>query len=143
MADIVFAIFRIGFFVIALIFVFSIILLMKKDVNKTQMPQKNKKADIKSYANLNIKTGPMAGAIFPIVNQEVTIGRSSTNALQLVDDYISSRHAKIYSDGKKWFIQDLKSTNGTWFKNHKIEGTEELKFGVPFYIGESKIVLAK
>lgn len=45
-----------------------------------------------------------------VVGSMVTEG----DAVVDVDADVSKRHARIWLDGGKWYIQDLKSTNGTY-----------------------------
>ena len=42
------------------------------------------------------------------------IGRGSDAAIQLDDDYVSTRHARVAASGDEWFVEDLGSTNGTY-----------------------------
>lgn len=48
--------------------------------------------------------------------EDITLGRSSANDLVFdlaVDSVVSRRHAMITRRGKKYFIEDLQSTQGT------------------------------
>jgi hypothetical protein len=50
----------------------------------------------------------------------ISIGRSDENDIVLHDRALSWRHAKIRLEGKKYFIYDLASTNGTRVNGRKI-----------------------
>ena len=41
------------------------------------------------------------------------MGRAQDAGLVLVDDYASGRHARLFPQGTRWFLEDLGSTNGT------------------------------
>jgi pSer/pThr/pTyr-binding forkhead associated (FHA) protein len=50
----------------------------------------------------------------------ITIGRDETNTLQLENVAVSRYHAKIFKQGWPFFIEDLKSTNGTYHNGNRI-----------------------
>ncbi len=71
------------------------------------------------------------------LNQQIFfIGRVSSNDIVLNSPKVSSRHARVKVDGDKVLIEDLKSTNGIFFNNAKIDRTAELSFGDSFSIGD-------
>jgi len=51
---------------------------------------------------------------------EILIGRDPQNDLQLQDDTISARHARIFLSNNLWMVEDSQSTNGTLLNNEKI-----------------------
>ena len=56
---------------------------------------------------------------------QITIGRTEANDLQLADSQVSGRHAVVTVSGGKLVIKDLGSSNGTYLEEKKIsEGTE-------------------
>lgn len=57
--------------------------------------------------------GPMKGRIFDLDGETIFIGRSSKNDIQIKDHTISRKQIKIFKIGSKYFVEDLKSTNGT------------------------------
>lgn len=59
------------------------------------------------------------------LDRPVTMGRRSTNAVQVLDPTISRDHARIYEENGKFFIEDLGSTHGT-FVNHERISKHEL-----------------
>jgi len=52
---------------------------------------------------------------------EVIIGRDPTCELFLEDRAISARHAKLSHHHKQWWVEDLKSTNGTFLNQETVE----------------------
>lgn len=50
----------------------------------------------------------------------ITIGRSKKNDLVLDNMAVSRKHARIYREGPRHIVQDLKSLNGTFVNNKKI-----------------------
>lgn len=73
----------------------------------------------------------------------IFVGRSPDNDIQIKDKYISRRHLKILRRGDKYFIEDLKSKNGTFVNANPIKpGVEfELKEGAPIVVGMSVICI--
>ena len=51
---------------------------------------------------------------------EILIGRDPLNDLQLKDDTISAKHARIFFSNNLWMVEDSNSTNGTFLNNEKI-----------------------
>jgi len=64
--------------------------------------------------------GNMKGQTFSIVTETVFIGRSSKNDIQIIDGAVSRKQIKIFRIGKKYFVEDLKSTNGTLINGERI-----------------------
>src|SRR5947209_532813 len=57
--------------------------------------------------------GPMADAIIPLQEAEVTIGRGTSNQLCISDPILSRQHCIISSDNEQFMIRDLGSLHGT------------------------------
>ncbi|NMD36347.1 MAG: FHA domain-containing protein, partial [Planctomycetes bacterium] len=60
------------------------------------------------------------GEALPLARERATVGRSSDNEIVLADARVSSRHALIFREGTTWWIEDLKSTNGTTIGEERI-----------------------
>ena len=52
---------------------------------------------------------------------ELTIGRKGDNDLSIEDPSVSGRHAKIVKIQSVFFVEDLRSTNGTLVNNCKTQ----------------------
>lgn len=50
---------------------------------------------------------------FPLVGEEVRIGRGPDNDIRLPDPSVSRHHAVVERDARGWVVRDLESTNGT------------------------------
>jgi pSer/pThr/pTyr-binding forkhead associated (FHA) protein len=68
--------------------------------------------------------GTMKGRAFDFDDNNVFIGRSSKNDVQIKDNAISRKHLKLFQIGKRFFIEDLKSTNGTLINGEPIASGE-------------------
>ena len=69
------------------------------------------------------------------VGVAVTIGRSQDCDLQLNDNYLSSRHARVANDGGDLTIEDLGSTNGTYVNQEILAGRVRLERGDVVQVG--------
>lgn len=78
-------------------------------------------------ARLFCKTGQLAGASYEI-DGEATLGKGADNTIQLYPDIISGKHARIFFEAKNgaWFVEDLKSRNGTRVDGVRVKGVERL-----------------
>ncbi len=74
--------------------------------------------------HLIIKAGPDRGRIYKLDNRPITMGSSNQNDIIINDSSVSSRHLKIWFTDKTFFIQDLKSDQGTRVNNRVIDQVE-------------------
>jgi diguanylate cyclase (GGDEF)-like protein len=65
----------------------------------------------------------------------VTLGRDPQIELPLEDDLISRRHCRVVPDSGSYFVEDLRSTNGTRLNDRPIAGRAELKAGDTIRLG--------
>ena len=79
-------------------------------------------------AKLTCKNGPLSGSTF-FVKDEAVIGSTPDCTIYLRSGIISSRHARVFLDPKKgvWFLEDLKSFNGTRLDGENISGKKRLR----------------
>jgi pSer/pThr/pTyr-binding forkhead associated (FHA) protein len=88
---------------------------------------------------LRITEGPLQGGFFRNWESPLTIGRGLNNNVVLVDDAISTAHAQIVQEGLDYFIEDLKSSNGTFLDGVKVQRTK-LSNGQKIKVGVSTLV---
>jgi len=99
-------------------------------------------ATIATAKRLVITSGPKSGLELPLGTEAMTIGRSSESALVIRDDYTSSHHARLMLRGDTWVIQDLDSTNGTFFAGNRVTGSPvALTLGTPVKVGATTFEL--
>lgn len=72
------------------------------------------------------------------VNKDAIIGRSKKADLDIGDDFASYSHCKVVKEGQNFYVQDLKSTNGTYLNSAKINKAK-LSDGDIITIGKTKI----
>ena len=90
---------------------------------------------------LLVTEGGLTGTRIGLTGAPVLIGRANDSTLVLTDDYASTRHARISLQDGAWFIEDLGSTNGTYYGQRKLDGPVHLELGVPVRIGKTVLEL--
>lgn len=86
---------------------------------------------------LRIMSGPSKGQTFDLRDEVYTIGRSPDNNIQILDKTVSRKHLKIFRKKNEFFIEDLKSRNGTFVNGARVQAGDEIevKKGVPLAVG--------
>jgi diguanylate cyclase (GGDEF)-like protein len=70
-----------------------------------------------------------------LVDRPITLGRDSANELALEDDGISRRHCRVFIDDGRYYVEDLRSTNGTLLNGTPLKAKKQLKAGDRIYLG--------
>ncbi|MCM8538865.1 MAG: ATP-binding protein [Lentisphaeraceae bacterium] len=71
--------------------------------------------------------GPFAGKEFPVDEKVVSLGRSKESDLVIGDTLLSRKHAQLSFKDDKWYIEDLKSSNGTWISGRQVKEPVEIE----------------
>ena len=103
----------------------------------TAQPARRNRRARRTPTTLRITKGKQAGLTMNLGDQ-LKIGRSTDCQLILDDDYVSTRHARIYRAGDGYLVEDLGSTNGTYLNGSRVEGQERLKPGDKITIGDTE-----
>jgi pSer/pThr/pTyr-binding forkhead associated (FHA) protein len=56
----------------------------------------------------------------------LSIGRSGEADIQIDDRFASSVHARLYSRGATYYVEDMNSTNGTFLNGSTLKGEAEI-----------------
>lgn len=99
-----------------------------------------------AFAWLLVKKGPDSGKKYLIQNEQVSIGSSSVNDINLSDETVSQRHAKIHFNKGVFHLYDLVSDKGTFLNGKKLlrpkilNDWDEIRFGqtIVIFRGSSK-----
>ena len=78
--------------------------------------------------------GPLKGCIFPLEEGEYSVGRQSSNSLQLEETAVSRKHCVFLRSGPRCSVKDLESRNGT-FVNGTPVTEQQLQPGDEIRIG--------
>lgn len=147
---------RLGLLALLWAFIFSIVSVLRGDLYGTHgaaksgerrstpaAPPRPAKPARRGPTRLAIIEGPMRGGSVPLTDNGVLIGRNPECTLVLSDDFASGRHARIYSDGSNWMIDDLGSTNGTFVGGQRIGQGMRLSEGSRVRIGQTVLEVRK
>jgi pSer/pThr/pTyr-binding forkhead associated (FHA) protein len=72
-------------------------------------------------ATIQVVEGPMKGARFDMDKEVLFVGRAAENDIKIQDDAVSRRHLKIFSVENCYFIEDLKTKNGTMINGEPLD----------------------
>ena len=78
-------------------------------------------------AKLIVMSSPGAGREYPLPLAAFYIGRSTTNDLVVDDEQVSGQHASLFYREDTFWVEDLKSTNGTYVNGKRIDQSVPLK----------------
>jgi len=92
-----------------------------------------------AHAKLLVKLHGQASRMIDLVTEGFAIGRKADNDLVIDDQSISSHHARIIKVQSVFFIEDLKSTNGTSVNEKRIE-RHQLRDGDIISIGQHRLI---
>lgn len=148
---------RFGFLILIWIMVFSVVAAMRRDlvigrkarVGAPSARQARKHPELVDQAppaklqarQLVVTEGPLTGTTLVLSGTPILLGRAQDATLVLEDDYASGRHARLFPQGTRWFIEDLGSTNGTFLGGSQLTRTLPVELGVPVRIGKTVIEL--
>jgi two-component system NtrC family sensor kinase len=95
-------------------------------------------------SSLFVIQGRNKGTRYDLTHHEgaVSIGREAGNLVQLDDNEVSRRHAEIRRVGDGFVVGDLKSSNGTYLNDRKVDRAE-LSSGDRIRIGRTVLVYTK
>ena len=65
-------------------------------------------------------SGPLLGATAELIGEEVTLGRTSDNAICMEDESVSDHHALLTHRGSDWVVKDLGSAKGTFVRGDRV-----------------------
>ena len=82
---------------------------------------------------------------YDIEGTVISIGRSNANDIQIHDKHVSRNHLVVWTEGRRYFLKDLGSGNGTYVNGYRIPSgaTVEVKEGFAISIGRSVFCLGE
>jgi two-component system, cell cycle response regulator len=80
-------------------------------------------------------TGNQMGQRYEICDTELVVGRGEETDIRIADNSISRRHARLQAKPEGVFVEDLRSTNGTFVNDEPIEGARLLNDGDYLRVG--------
>ncbi len=67
--------------------------------------------------------------------ETMTVGRGMQADIRVLDDSVSALHARITADQGRFYIQDLRSANGTWLGEKQVRRKMRLRNGMELRLG--------
>ena len=80
------------------------------------------------------------GTRYRLDGSTITLGRGTSNAVQLHDTEVSREHAEFSRSGEAFVIRDLGSSNGTFVNGRAIKGQQELASGDQLQLGRTLLL---
>lgn len=95
--------------------------------------------------SIYILSGPTAGDSYELNDGTTLVGRGPDNDIQIVEQSVSRKHARIILSGDRLLIEDLESQNGTQLNGHPISSyfQVEIKEGDFISLGSVLMSLGK
>ena len=121
------------FIIIIYLFIFSIIRMIYLDIKSI----KEVSMDGNAYLKLinRIDSLPYKMKEHYLIQDELTIGRSSDNNVFIKDPFVSKKHLKIVQDEGDYYLEDLSSANGTYLNEDRVEDVVKLESGDIIKVG--------
>jgi len=91
-------------------------------------------------ARLSVQSGPMGGRSYRFHQDMTTIGRTNGNDFVISGRTVSRRHARLWFDNGRWYLEDLQSANGTLVNNIRIQQPIVLNDGDVISFGDEIVV---
>lgn len=89
---------------------------------------------------VTVLDGPASGEIFILENDVAYVGRDPSCDLVVGDAGVSTRHFRIARLGPRCYVEDLRSTNGTFVNRQRIDAPAMLEDGDRIYLGRSTVI---
>jgi predicted component of type VI protein secretion system len=91
--------------------------------------------------SLVVMQGTGQGKEIPISKTEFTIGRDAGCNLRPASQHVSKRHCMLRVRGEQVFLEDFKSTNGTFVNDQPVQGEREVHDGDRVKVGPLDFVI--
>ncbi len=91
--------------------------------------------------NLCIEDDQSNRTVIDLARTEYDIGRAEQNAIRLTERNISRRHARIWSEGDSWYIEDCGSATGTFRNGMEVRTAVALAKGDQLRLGDYSLWL--
>ncbi len=164
MSELTLTLIRLGFLAVLWLFVLSAVSVIRSDMfgarvdtvkaPAAQQPSPAKPAkpprqrrpsrsDRNIPRQLVVADGPDRGQSVQLGSEPVLIGRGTDAQIRLDDDYVSTRHARVATNGEQWFVEDLGSTNGTYVGAQRVTAPTPVAMGTAIRIGKTVLELRR
>jgi hypothetical protein len=162
MSELTLTLIRLGFLAVLWLFVLSAVSVLRSDMFGTRVDnakaarssrqpkpakppkqRRSRRSGSSTPRQLVVVDGQDRGQSVPLGTEPLLIGRGTDAAIRLDDDYVSTRHARVATNGEEWFVEDLGSTNGTYLGSQRVTTPTPVAMGTPIRIGKSVLELRR
>ncbi len=93
-------------------------------------------------ASLIVTNGKHEGDYYPLGHRTNVIGRDEALPIQILDNMVSRKHLQVRFDAStnKYLAYDMRSRNGVYINNRKIEGEVALRDGDVILVGLTSLL---
>jgi len=93
-------------------------------------------------ASLIVASGRQEGDYYPLGRRTNVVGRDEALPIQILDNMVSRKHLQIRFDPEtsRYFAYDMKSRNGVYVNNRRVEDETALKDGDLIMIGMTSLL---
>jgi len=96
-------------------------------------------SQMKLMISVNERRGEREERIFS--KFPISIGRLPDNDIVIIDEFVSRKHCKIFTEGESMVLKDLKSTNGSVLNDELVIDAALLNDKDVLQIGKFQLVL--
>jgi cbb3-type cytochrome oxidase subunit 3 len=126
--DVFLLILKILFIVLLYLFLMQVVIAIYRDLKKTSAAGAAYAGQASPKGQLVVvDSGPshiMPGTSY-LLTSPATIGRNPASTIQILENFISNNHSRMWFSNGTWYIQDAGSTNGTYLiKADEVRGGE-------------------
>lgn len=91
-------------------------------------------------SRLIVESGNEEGMVYPLRQESVTIGRSASATIQVIDKRVSRHHVMLRRSRDAYVVEDLGSKNGSLLNGDPMVGRVKLKSGDRIQLGDTILV---
>jgi PAS domain S-box-containing protein len=91
---------------------------------------------------LYVLSGPSAGDTYEVKEGTTLVGRGPDNDLQIVEQSISRKHARLLLSGDRLFVEDLGSQNGTQLNGHPVSSYYQVEVKEGDFISLGSVLMS-
>jgi PAS domain S-box-containing protein len=91
---------------------------------------------------LYLLSGPNAGDSYEVKDGTNLVGRGPDSDLQIIEQSISRKHARILLSGESLFIEDLGSQNGTQINGHPVGSSFQIEIKEGDFISLGSVLMS-
>ena len=75
---------------------------------------------------------------YDLLSEDTLVGRSMACDIRLMENDVSLKHARIHCENERYYIQDLKSANGTYLNEKRVQRKMRLHSGMKLRFGNQE-----